>query len=600
MLPLQGPANDIAALARVLCDAERGNFEVQEFLDKPHYEIMHDIAHALSNAVFGDFFLVYYSGHGKLDRNGRLCLATADTDTRQSALLATSIRSNHLYDLVDDSNCDQVVLLLDCCYSGAVGVGLRGDVNSALQIVNEARGSYTITATTDMQSAREMALGPDGVVMGRFTAALVDGIVSGAADRQSKGKILLSDLRQYLGRVEIGSDPQFFDRRASGDPLISLSPATKAPLLDPEVLADLDAEQWHRRHGAVSALSSVLRIGDAAARAAAMAALERRLGQERDFTVRAELEAALGPESINTPDVVRRATSPTMNAPTMADVSEAHSLAVLRYKRDADQGHTDAQYKLAHCYKNGVGVPQSDEDAVRFYKLAADQDHADAQVELGNRYSNGQGVPQSDAEAARLFKLAADRGNAQAEANLGFFYETGRGVPQSDDEAVRLYKLAADRGNAQAQTDLGFLYSNGRGVPQSYAEAARLYKLAADQGYAPAQAILGVAHALGRGVPRSDAEAARLYKLAADQGNAPAQANLGLLYEFGRGSPMTRRPASTSSQPTRETRWLKPVSVSSTRPAAVCRSPMTRRPAATSSQPTRETRWLKPVSASST
>jgi hypothetical protein len=59
--------------------------------------------------------------------------------------------------------------------------------------------------------------------MGRFTAALVNGIESGAADRGRKGKILFSDLRHYLGQVIIGSTPQFFDRRASGDPLISLT-----------------------------------------------------------------------------------------------------------------------------------------------------------------------------------------------------------------------------------------------------------------------------------------------------------------------------------------------------------------------------------------
>jgi hypothetical protein len=39
--------------------------------------------------------------------------------------------------------------------------------------------------------------------------------------------------------------PQFFDRRANGDPLISVNPT--AAVLDQGVLEDLDAEQWHRR-----------------------------------------------------------------------------------------------------------------------------------------------------------------------------------------------------------------------------------------------------------------------------------------------------------------------------------------------------------------
>jgi uncharacterized caspase-like protein len=83
----------------------------------------------LGSAAPADLFLIYYSGHGKLDRKGRLCLATADTS--QGALLATSIPPRNLRDLVEESDCDQVVLLLDCCYSGAVD-GLRGDVSSEL------------------------------------------------------------------------------------------------------------------------------------------------------------------------------------------------------------------------------------------------------------------------------------------------------------------------------------------------------------------------------------------------------------------------------------------------------------------------------------
>jgi hypothetical protein len=245
LLPLQGPANDVAALARLLGDPERGKFEINQFLDKPHHEVLPDIEHALGSAAPSDLLLIYYSGHGQLDRGGRLCLATADT--RQGALLATSIPARHLRDLVEESDCDQVVLFLDCCFSGAVE-GLKGDVGSELQVVDDARGFYILTASTGMQAAREETEPvPGGAVMSRFTAALVNGLESGAADLEHKGKILLSDLRRHLGQVVTGQTPQFFARRASGDPLISFSPATATPLLDAGVLADLDAEQWYRR-----------------------------------------------------------------------------------------------------------------------------------------------------------------------------------------------------------------------------------------------------------------------------------------------------------------------------------------------------------------
>jgi hypothetical protein len=237
LLPLKGPANDIAALTRLFSDPGRGKFEVRKFLDKSHHDVLPDLEQALGGAAHGDLFVIYYSGHGKLARNGELCLATADT--RKDALRSTSIPARHLRDLVEQSDCNEVVLLLDCCFSGAVGEGLRGDMGSELHVVADAGGFYMLTAGTGVQAARETARLPGDVVMGRFTAALVNGIASGAADQGRRGKILLSDLRHYLRQVVTGSTPQFFALRASGDPLISLSPAAAAPLLDVGVLADL-------------------------------------------------------------------------------------------------------------------------------------------------------------------------------------------------------------------------------------------------------------------------------------------------------------------------------------------------------------------------
>jgi uncharacterized caspase-like protein len=299
LLTLQGPANDVAALGCQLRHSERGKFEVREFLDKACHEILPEIERALGSASVGDLFLIYYSGHGKLAPNGGLCLATADTS--QDAPRTTSIPTRYLRDLVEESACDQAVLLLDCCYSGAVDDGLRGDVASALHVIEDGRGLYIMTASTGIQAARETEPLPNGVVMGRFTAALVDGIKTGAADQRRRGEILLSDLHYYLRQTVTGSTPQFFSRKASGDPLISLSPATAAPLLDAEVLADLDSEQAHRRHGAVSALSKLLRDSDATTRAVVKAELQRRLGQEGDYNIRAQLESALTSEDVSAP-----------------------------------------------------------------------------------------------------------------------------------------------------------------------------------------------------------------------------------------------------------------------------------------------------------
>jgi uncharacterized caspase-like protein len=123
LVPLRGPRNDVDALARVLRDPECGNFEVRCFLDKSRTEILSEISLALDAVERGDFLLIYYSGHGVLDRSGRLCLATSDTN--RAALLATSIPARDLRDIIEDSDCDQVLLLLDCAYSGSMMVALK-------------------------------------------------------------------------------------------------------------------------------------------------------------------------------------------------------------------------------------------------------------------------------------------------------------------------------------------------------------------------------------------------------------------------------------------------------------------------------------------
>jgi hypothetical protein len=88
--PLHGPLNDVAEMARLLGDLERGNFDVRMLPDRPHHEITVLIAEELNNRGENELVLIYYSGHGKPDIRAGLCLATADT--RESALLATSIR----------------------------------------------------------------------------------------------------------------------------------------------------------------------------------------------------------------------------------------------------------------------------------------------------------------------------------------------------------------------------------------------------------------------------------------------------------------------------------------------------------------------------
>jgi uncharacterized caspase-like protein len=141
------------------------------------------IVDTLGSANMDDFVLLYYSGHGKTSASGRLYLATFDTDER--ALQATAVSAWSLHEAVSESLCKEIVLLLDCCYSGAVSTGLKGSVDSQLQAVQNAAGFFILTASTNIQTASESEEDKNGAVMGRFTAAIVEGIRYSPSGRSS-------------------------------------------------------------------------------------------------------------------------------------------------------------------------------------------------------------------------------------------------------------------------------------------------------------------------------------------------------------------------------------------------------------------------------
>jgi hypothetical protein len=294
LAPLRGPLNDVDALAEILGDPDRGGFKVRAMRDANSGDIKAAIEEELGAAGRGDFVLIAYAGHGKLDRSGRLCLATADT--KSTALHATSIPAQQIREMVENSDCDAVVLLLDCCFSGAAA-GLRGHIQGQLGTLQDASGFYILTASSDIQTAGEAEdVTSDGAVMGRFTAALVDGMRSGAADQDMDGEIKLRDLVRYVQGTIRHQTPQFLAARAIGDPLIARSPATDTRLPQ-DVLEGLTAESALTRIGAAWALARLARVGDAPRAARAKQKIVERLHRqngERDHLVREALAEALG------------------------------------------------------------------------------------------------------------------------------------------------------------------------------------------------------------------------------------------------------------------------------------------------------------------
>src|SRR5688572_21950857 len=77
---LSKSSEEVDMLARVLADPEIGAFTVEQLIDRPCRDIQVAIARACQKAGREDVLVIYYSGHGIVDDNGRLFLGTRDSE----------------------------------------------------------------------------------------------------------------------------------------------------------------------------------------------------------------------------------------------------------------------------------------------------------------------------------------------------------------------------------------------------------------------------------------------------------------------------------------------------------------------------------------
>jgi uncharacterized caspase-like protein len=119
---LLAPAQDAKALAGVLADPAIGRFEVQMLQNEPSHKVSQAIEAFLADRKRDDLVLLYFSGHGIKDEEGRLYLATRDT--RRKMLRTTAISADLVNDLMRYSRSLRQVLILDCSYSGAFARGM--------------------------------------------------------------------------------------------------------------------------------------------------------------------------------------------------------------------------------------------------------------------------------------------------------------------------------------------------------------------------------------------------------------------------------------------------------------------------------------------
>ncbi|MGJ8697780.1 MAG: SEL1-like repeat protein [Verrucomicrobiaceae bacterium] len=117
----------------------------------------------------------------------------------------------------------------------------------------------------------------------------------------------------------------------------------------------------------------------------------------------------------------------------------------------AESGLVDMQNELGLLYLSGrLGVRDLTAAASWFQRSAAGKYPAGA-FNLATLYEQGMGVPQSFDQAGRLYTLAANAGHPQSTSALGRLHAEGRGTKQNLPEAWALFSLALERGDQDAK-----------------------------------------------------------------------------------------------------------------------------------------------------
>ena len=202
---LPGSVKDVDAMQRVLAHPEMGGFAETDImvLKNPQRQEMEDAIYLLfSDRKKDDLLLFYFSGHGIKDESGRLYLATRATrkDSNGRLVPPSAVAAASLHENINASRSQRQVMILDCCFSGAIAQGMTvkddGTVNLKDYLGGKGRAILTSSTSTEY-SFGSATPGHEDEGLSIYTRYLVEGIEKGAADTDGDGWIAVEELHEY-------------------------------------------------------------------------------------------------------------------------------------------------------------------------------------------------------------------------------------------------------------------------------------------------------------------------------------------------------------------------------------------------------------------
>jgi TPR repeat protein len=152
----------------------------------------------------------------------------------------------------------------------------------------------------------------------------------------------------------------------------------------------------------------------------------------------------------------------------------------MRRKRKMKQEMTDYSDDDAMSMASGVSAFESREfsKAIRLLNPFAEQGDSEAQYRVATMMLYGLGMVKNEPQGVKMMKAAAEKGHALAQHGLGFMYFEGECIEQNGEKAIEWFRKAAEQGMLGSATTMAMMYEQGDIVPQDFEKAKHWYSLA--------------------------------------------------------------------------------------------------------------------------
>lgn|GEM_PF-4546162 len=233
---LTAPANDVQKLARVLEHSDMGGFDsVKPLINANQAQIQRAILKLFRDAGRDDLLLLFFSGHGITSDSHQLYLSTCQTSKQDFE--ATAVPAWFVQQQSASSYAQRQVLILDCCYSGAFREGWHAKsvgLNLKQQLKVDEMGSQGRVVLTS-SAATQTSFQQDTPDLSLYTQYLLEGMETGAADKDRNGLIYVHELHDYARKkvqeVKPKQKPQIISDKEGFNIVLSRAPINDSLLL---------------------------------------------------------------------------------------------------------------------------------------------------------------------------------------------------------------------------------------------------------------------------------------------------------------------------------------------------------------------------------